>query len=105
MESNTPVTTQFGNVPLSALILAYEQKKQKIQVRNEWFKTDAGKEYNRMKAKQYYDKHKETVLAKRAVRYEAEGDALRTRANEYYHRNSETIKKKNKEKKLAAAEV
>jgi hypothetical protein len=97
MES--PVTTQFGTVPLSALILAYEQKKQKIQARNDWFKTDAGKEYNRMKAKQYYDKHKEAVLAKRAIRYEAEGETLRTRANDYYHRNSEAIKKKNREKR------
>lgn len=101
METTTPVATQFGNVPLADLILAYEQKKQKIQVRNEWFKTDAGKDYNRRKAKEYYDKNKDKVLAKRAARYEVEGETLRTKANEYYHKNSEAIKKKNREKKLA----
>lgn len=102
METTTPVTTQFGDVPLAALILAYEQKKQKMHDRNEWFKTDAGKAYNRMKAKQYYDKHKEEVLAKRAARYDTNGDIIRLRANEYYHKNSEAIKRKNKEKKEVA---
>lgn len=99
----TPVVTQFGEVPLAKLIAAYEQKKRSLQERNEWFKTDAGKEYNRMKAKQYYERNKEKILAKRAVRYEAEGETLRTRANEYYHKNSEAIKKKNKDKKLEVA--
>jgi hypothetical protein len=103
MESTTPVTTQFGNVPLSALILAYEQKKVKVQQRNEWLKTDAGKEYNRTKAKQYYHRNKEAVLAKRAIRYEEEGETIRAKANEYYHRNSDAIKKKNRERKLEAS--
>jgi hypothetical protein len=96
-----PVKTQFGEVALAELVRAYEQKKQKINERNEWFKTDAGKEYNRMKAKQYYERNKEKVLAKRMERYDKDGETLRNRSLEYYHKNSEAIKKKNQEKKLA----
>jgi|LakMenEpi03Aug12_release.lakeMendotaPanAssembly.Ray.scaffolds.fasta_scaffold536640_2 hypothetical protein len=97
----TPVHTQFGEVPLADLVRAYEQKKQKINERNEWFKTDAGREYNRMKAKQYYDKNKEKILEKRMERYDKDGEALRKRSLEYYHKNSEVIKKKNKERREA----
>jgi hypothetical protein len=98
---DSPVKTQFGEVPLADLVRAYEQKKQKLHERAEWFKTDAGREYNRMKAKQYYDKNKEKILAKRTERYDKDGETLRNRSLEYYHKNSEAIKKKNQEKKLA----
>lgn len=63
------VATSFGDVPLETLVKRYESEKQrearKYEKRLAFLQTDAGKEWNRAKAKAYYEKHKTEVLAKR----------------------------------------
>ena len=106
MDSNTPVSaaceptlrvkTAYGEVPLQALMDAYEKKKQYEQSKKVWLKTDAGREYQRKKAKQYYEKNREKVLAKRAARYTTDHETLLNRAKEYYSTHSEECKERNR---------
>lgn len=104
MDYNTPVQTAYGEVPLQKLLDAFEKTKQWQENKKVWLKTEAGKEYNRQKAKEYYQRHKDQVLAKRAIRYETDKDTLLTRAKEYYALHTEECKQKNKERRLAKKE-
>lgn len=67
------VTTSFGDVPLEKLVKHYEAEKKreqkKAEKRLEFLQTDAGKEWNRSKAKAYYERNREKVLAKRKAIY------------------------------------
>jgi hypothetical protein len=69
------VTTSFGEVPLDVLVKRYELEKKrdvkKYERRIAYLQTDEGKEWNREKAKAYYERNKEKVLAKRKAMYEA----------------------------------
>lgn len=105
MDFNTPVQTAYGQVPLQKLLDAFEKKKQYEQNKLEWMKTDAGREYNRQKAREYYQRHKEQVLAKRAARYETDKETLLTRAKEYYALHTEECKEKNKQRRMAKQEA
>lgn len=96
MDYTTPVATSYGEVPLQTLLDAFEKKKQYEQAKKDWLKTDAGKEYQRKKAKEYYNRHREQVLAKRASRYEKDHETLLNRAKEYYANHTEECKAKNK---------
>lgn len=62
-------TTEFGEVPIDVLVKRYESEKKrearKYEKRLAFLQTDAGKEWNRAKAKLYYEKHKAEVLARR----------------------------------------
>ena len=100
MDFKTPVQTSYGEVPLQTLLDAFEKKKQYEQAKKEWLKTDAGKEYQRKKAKDYYNRHRDQVLAKRAARYEKDSETLINRAKEYYAAHSEECKEKNKQRRL-----
>ena len=68
-------TTEFGEVSLDVLVKRYELEKKreakKYERRLIFLQTDEGKEWNRMNAKQYYERNKATVLAKRKAAYEA----------------------------------
>lgn len=96
MDFTTPVQTSYGQVPLQVLLHAFEKKKQYENNKKEWLKTDAGKEYQRKKAKEYYERHREEVLAKRAARYEKDHEELLTRSKEYYHTHSEECRERNR---------
>lgn len=96
MDSNTPVQTAYGQVPFQKLLDAFEKKKQYEQNKKEWLQTDAGKEYQRKKAKEYYERHREEVLAKRAARYKVEHEELLNRAKEYYHSHNEECRERNR---------
>jgi hypothetical protein len=67
------------------LMKLYEARKRQNQQKLEWAKTERGKEYQKMKAKEYYQRNKEKVLEKRKARYEADRETLLNRAKEYYH--------------------
>jgi len=78
-------------VSLEKLLRLYEQDQARVKKRNEFLKTDEGKEYARQKAKLHYQRHKAEVLAKRAERYKVDSELLNQRAKEYYAANKETI--------------
>ena len=69
------VPTQFGDVPLDTLVKRYEMEKKrdakKYEKRLAFLATDEGKEWNRERAKSYYQRNKEAVLAKRKAWYQA----------------------------------
>ena len=69
------VATQFGDVPLEMLVKRYETEKKrdakKYERRLAYLATDEGKEWNREKAKSYYARNREAVLAKRKAWYQA----------------------------------
>jgi len=72
MASEVLVKTSYGEVTLETLIRVYETSRKHSQKRDDWFKTEEGKAYQRQKAKQYYEKNREKVLAKRAEAYQDE---------------------------------
>ena len=94
---DTKIQTAYGEVPLQALLDAYEKKKQYEQNKKEWLKTEAGKEYQRKKAKEYYEKNRDKVLAKRAARYEKDHDELLNRVKNYYQAHSEECRERNRQ--------
>ena len=63
---------------------------------------EAGKEYNRLKAKEYYARHKSDVLLKRKMEHEEKKEEHNARALAYYHANRETILEKKKAKRVEA---
>ena len=67
------VNTQFGNVSVDELVRVYQNHKQSIQKaverRRDWLQTDQGKQYNRDRAKSYYERNKEAILEKRKTMY------------------------------------
>ena len=67
------VATSFGEIPLEKLVKHYEAEKKreqkKAEKRLEYLQTDEGKQWNRNRSKQYYEKHKAQVLAKRKAKY------------------------------------
>lgn len=102
MDPTTLIQTSYGTVPLASVLHAYEQKKKHSAIQSLKQKTPEGKAYSRLKAKEYYQRHKDKVLAKRAARYETDAETLKTRCREYYHTHTEECKdrmKRWKEKK------
>jgi hypothetical protein len=83
-------TTAQTIPPMEVLMRLYESRQKAYAKKKEWLKTDAGKEYQRKKAKEYYYKHRDAVLAKRAERYERDGAILNERVKEAYRRKKET---------------
>lgn len=75
----TTVNTSFGEIPLDKVIKRYEaivaQEKRKYERKMEFLQTDEGKQWNREKAKSYYERNKEFVLAKRRAAYQAKKEA------------------------------
>lgn len=104
MDLKSPVQTAFGEVAFEEVLRAYEKTKQYAINKAEWLKTEEGKEYNRKKAKEYYERHKDKVLEKRANRYEQDRDTLLNRAKEYYLQHTEEVLQKNKERRKRQSE-
>jgi hypothetical protein len=88
-QSQIVVNTTYGQVPLDELVKAYEQKKKSNDAKLEWYKTEEGKQYNRKKAKEYYERNKEKVLAKAAERYKADPEKHLNRIREYQAKKKE----------------
>lgn len=69
----TSVPTSFGEVSLDKLVKYYETYKRnedkRLEKRHEVLQTPEGKAINRARAKAYYDKHKDDILAKRKANY------------------------------------
>lgn len=67
------VQTAYGEMTIAELVRYTELWKAMTTKHNEFRRrynqTDAGKEKNREKAKQYYERNKEKVLEKRKQRY------------------------------------
>lgn len=67
------VDTSFGTIPLEILVKRYENEKKreakKYEKRLEYLGTDEGKEWNRARAKSYYDSHKDQICEKRKAWY------------------------------------
>lgn len=92
-------------ITLDKLLHVYNNYQRRNEARNEWFKTEEGKAYNRLKAKEYYLRHKQTILEKRAKRYETDRDTLLNRAKDYYANHADEINMKNKTKREAKIET
>lgn len=78
------VQTAFGEADLPALIKAYECMKKNDERKKAWLKTDMGKAWNRGRSNAYYLAHKDEVLEKRKVNYEANRDIILAKAKEAY---------------------
>jgi len=70
MDPKVLIKTSYGEVSLETLVKVYETSRKHSQKRDDWFKTDEGRAYQRQKAKAYYERNKEKVLAKRAEAYQ-----------------------------------
>ena len=66
--------TDYGKVSTEELIRVYhlwkKLIKKNVERRNEFNQSDEGKELNRMRAKKYYEEHRDEILAKRKARYQ-----------------------------------
>jgi len=69
------VQTDYGEQPLDEVIRCYHLWKAMIargtQIQNRINQTDEGKVQNRMRAKAYYELHKDEILATRKAAYQA----------------------------------
>lgn len=69
------VSTSHGDVPLDKLVKRYEamvaREKRHYEQRKEFLSTDEGKQWNREKAKSYYERNRDIVLARRKAAYQA----------------------------------
>ena len=102
--TNQVYTTAYGEATFQDLLAAFEKKKQHEANKKEWLKTEAGREYNRRKSKEYYNRHRDQVLAKRSARYETDKDTLIERAKQYYALHSEECIEKNRLRREAKKE-
>jgi len=100
--------TTAANIPdgvkLEDLLRLYEREQRYKENKKAFYASDEGKEYNRQKAKLFYQRHKEEILAKRKTRYETDSETLLNRAKAYYALHSDEINEKNKQKRLLKKE-
>ena len=78
-------------VNMEAVVKCWERYQKHNEAKKAWLKTEAGKEWSRNKARDYYARHREEVLAKRAERYANDRDTLLNRAKDYYVKNADEI--------------
>jgi hypothetical protein len=99
------IKTAFGDVPLSEVLHAYEIRKQAADRKKAWLQTEAGKEYNRQKSKEYYQRHKEEIAKIRSEKYEKEREALIQKSKDYYEANREECIEKQRQYREAKAKA
>lgn len=80
------VKTQFGEVEIPVLIEYFEKMKLRSKERSEWMRTEEGKQYNRLKAKEFYQRNRDKILEQRKNMYEERGELINQRNKAYYHR-------------------
>lgn len=93
------ISTPYGTVPLNRLMTAFNATQRHAERRREWLQTDQGKEYNRQKAREYYQRNKQTVLERRANAYVTQRDFINDRNKQYYAQHRDEIIAKNKERR------
>ena len=89
-------------ISIDKLLHLYELHKRNTERRKTYLETDAGKEYNRQKAKEYYNRHKSDVLLKRKADHEEKKEEHNARALAYYHANRDAILEKKRAKRVEA---
>ena len=71
--------TEYGLVDINELIRGYNiyrrNDARNQERRREFLQTDRGKEYNRERAKAYYERNKETILEKRKKQYQEKNNS------------------------------
>ena len=67
---STKFQTEFGEATYHDMRRAFENEKRRNERRKAYFQTEAGKEYNRQKAKNFYQRHRDEILAKRKEQYQ-----------------------------------
>lgn len=78
-------------VNMESVVKCWERYQKHNEAKKAWLKTEAGKEWSRNKAREYYARHREEVLAKRAERYANDRETILNRAKEYYSKHSDEI--------------
>lgn len=96
---STTFTTQHGNVKWEDLLKAYGEVKKRKEQRQLYLQSEKGKEYNRAKAKAFYQRHKDKILEKRKLQYDTDKDTLLNRSKAYYEAHKDDIKQKQKQKR------
>ena len=91
--------TQYGKVEIDDLVKVYEATQRRKEARKAYLQTEKGKEYNRQKAKAFYERHKAQILEKRKTQYEQDKDTILSRSKAYYEAHKDDIKQKHKEKR------
>ena len=75
------IQTESGAIPVEDLVRVYEQYRRNNQRnqerRRQFLQTDEGKEYNRDRARAYYDKNKKAILEKKKEQYAAKKELNR----------------------------
>ena len=104
MTTEPPVfTTNYGDATLPELLKAFETAQRHKEAKKAFLKTEEGKAYNRNKAKEYYNRHKDLVLEKRKEQYEKDSSLFNERSMAYYVNNKEMILNRLKEKRKSPA--
>lgn len=72
------IPTEYGNVSLERLVEVYniykKHENRKNEKRKEFLQTPEGKEYNRQRAKSYYERNKEAIREKVRSKYVKKAD-------------------------------
>ena len=97
--------TRMIDVPYAELVRAYEAEQRRKESRKAYLQTDKGKEYNRQKAKSFYERHKAEILEKRKTQYEENKDVILNRSKAYYEAHKDVIKQKHKEKRKTMSQT
>ena len=91
MASN--IQTDFGFVPLDRLIKIFNsyqrQANKHMEKRSEFLKSEEGKVYNKVRARDYYKKHREEILVKRKLANQKKSDDKKTFQRECVGDNDE----------------
>ena len=104
MTTEPPVfTTNYGDATLPELLKAFETAQRHKEAKKAFLKTEEVKAYNRNKAKEYYNRHKDLVLEKRKEQYEKDSSLFNERSMAYYVNNKEKILNRLKEKRKSPA--
>jgi chromatin remodeling complex protein RSC6 len=68
------------NTPsMEELMKIYQRHQANKEARKAWLQTEEGKEYNRQKAREHYERHREKVLESRKKYYEENLEMMRER--------------------------
>ncbi len=96
---STTFQTEHGEAKWDDLMKAYAEVQRRKQSRKLYLQSEKGKEYNRLKAKTFYERHKDEILEKRKNTYETNKDVILSRSKAYYETHKEQIKEKQKQKR------
>ena len=85
-------------VTVEQLLAIYAKDQKYKDAKKAFLQTEAGKLYNRAKAKEYYTRHKSEVLGRRKESYEENKDEALEKAHKYYETNKDRINERRRAK-------